>query len=318
MYKVLIPQDISEPGKAYLRDRGYEVIVGSASDENTIKKEVADCDALLVRTALYPKDVIAAGKKLKVIARYGVGTDNIDVTAAEKQGVYVTIAKNVNVHSVAEHTITLMLAAAKSLHHCYVAMEEGDWEIRNMLPTVELRGKTLGLVGLGNIGREVAHIAYLGLQMNIIGYDAYADKNQLPDFIKLVTLQDLYKQSDVISLHIPATPQTKNMINADVLKQMKNSAFLINCARGGIVNEEDLFAALVNKGIAGAAMDCFEEEPMKKGNRLLTLLNFVGSPHNAGMTTEARDALGISCAKAIDDVLNGREPQYPVNKPILS
>lgn len=316
MYKVLIPQDISDAGKKYLRDLGYEVVIGTAADEETIKKEIVDCDALIARTESYPKQVIEAGKKLKIMARHGVGTDNIDVEAAERQGVYVTIAKNTNVYSVAEHTIALLLATVKSLHHAYNEMKAGDWDVRNTLPTVELRGKTLGIIGLGNIGKEVAHIAHHGFHMNVIGYDAYVDKDHLAEYVKIVSLQELYANSDAISLHIPATPQTKNMIDADVLRQMKKSAVLINCARGGIVNENDLFIALKNKEIAGAAMDCFAAEPVDKDNQLFTLFNFIGSPHNAGMTSEARDAMGISCAKAIDDVLHGRKPQYPINHPI--
>jgi D-3-phosphoglycerate dehydrogenase len=318
MKKVLIPQDINECGKKFLRDKGYTVIMGSGFDAGTIKKEVADCDAIIARTAPYPADVIAAGKKLRIIARYGVGTDNIDVAAAEKQGVYVTIAKNCNSISVAEHTITLLLAVAKNIPYCDTGVRKGKWELRNTLPGVELRGKVLGIIGLGAIGSEVARIAHEGFKMDIIGYDAYANTSLLPPYIKAgISFEEVIRQADAISLHIPHTPETGNLINKGVLKTMKKSAYLINCARGGLVNEDDLYEALKNKIIAGAAMDVFAKEPPSADNKLFTLDNFIASPHNAGLTTESADAMALSDARAVDDVLNGRKPQYPVNNPNL-
>lgn len=316
MKKVLIPQDINECGKKFLRDRGYTVVIGSGCDTQTIKKEIVDCDAVIARTAPYPADVIAAGKKLKIIARYGVGTDNIDLAATEKHGVYVTIAKNCNSISVAEHTITLLLAIAKNITYCDAGTRKGKWELRNTLPGVELRGKILGIIGLGAIGGEVARIAHEGFKMNIIGYDAYVNTALLPPYIKAMpSFEEVAKQADAVSLHIPHTPETDNLINKDVLKTMKKSAYLINAARGGLVNEDDLYEALKNKIIAGAAMDVFTKEPPSTDNKLFTLDNFIASPHNAGLTTESTDAMALSDAQAVDDVLSGRKPRYPVNNP---
>jgi D-3-phosphoglycerate dehydrogenase len=316
MYKVLIPQDISECGKNFLKEKGYKVIVGNGFDAETIKREIVDCDAVIARTEHYTADVIAAGKKLKVIARYGVGTDNIDVKAAEAQGVYVTIAKNTNVQSVAEHTIALMLAIAKNLVFCDAECKKGNWEIRNKLPGTELYGKTLGIIGLGAIGTATAIKAHEGLGMEIIGYDLYTDTSKLPEYINVVsTLEEVFMKSDVVSLHVPYTSETRNMVNKDSFKMMKPTAILINCARGGIVNEDDLYDALVKKEIAGAAMDVFEQEPANPANKLFTLPNFIASPHNAGLTQEARDAMSYSVAQAVDDVLSGRKPKYPINNP---
>ena len=151
--------------------------------------------------------------------------------------------------------------------------------------------------------------------MNIIGFDAYADPSKLPEYIKIVSLKEVFEQADAVSLHVPSTPETRNMVNREVLKKMKTTAYVINCARGGIVNEDDLYEALLNKEIAGAAMDVFNEEPAKSDNKLFLLPNFIASPHNAGLTHEASDGMAMSCAIAIDDVLSGRKPLYPINDP---
>lgn len=315
MYKVLIPQDISTCGKEYLQQKGYNVVLGSGSDDATIKREVADCDALIVRTALYTADIIDAGKRLKIIARCGVGTDNIDVEAAEKQGVYVTIAKNANVESVAEHAIALLLGISKNLVHCDAAAREGNWEIRNNLPGTELYGKTLGIIGMGAIGSTIAIKAHFGLGMNIIGYDSYPPRSK-PEYITMMSsMEHVFENADAVSLHIPLTPETRNIVCKRIFKLMKPSAYLINCARGGIVNEDDLYNALVNKEIKGAALDVFTEEPPKVENKLLRLSNLIVSPHNAGLTKEAADAMSMSCARAVEAVLNGRAPKYAVNDP---
>lgn len=315
MNKVLIPQDISACGKEYLQQMGYQVILGSGSDADTIKREVADCEALIVRTARYPADVIAAGKKLKIIARHGVGTDNIDIEAAERQGVYVTIAKNTNVESVSEHAIALLLGIAKNLVHCDEATRQGSWEIRNNLPGTELCGKTLGIIGMGSIGTATAMKAHFGLGMSIVGYDPN-EIASTPDFIKQVASAEIvFATADAVSLHLPFTQETCNMVNKEAFKLMKPSAYLINCARGGIINEEDLYNALVNKQINGAALDVFSKEPPQSENKLFSLSNLIVSPHNAGLTKEASDAMSMSCAQAVEAVLTGREPEYVVNKP---
>jgi D-3-phosphoglycerate dehydrogenase len=313
--KVLIPQDINQVGKDYLKDRGYEVIVGSGHDAETIKREIADCDALLARTAPYPADVIAAGKKLRIIARFGVGTDNIDVKSAEAQGVWVTIAKGENSHSVAEHTVGMMLACSKNFLFMDQQTKTGGWEARNKFPITELKGKTVGIIGVGDIGRKVAEIVRNGLQMNVIGYDV-AKLSGLPEYIEMVSSSDeIFKRSDVVTLHVPSTPETTDMVNQKTLSLMKPSAYLINCARGGIVNESDLCAALQSRKIACAAMDVFLKEPPEPDNKLFKLDNFIASPHNAGLTNEASTGMALSCARAIDDVLSGRTPQYPINNP---
>lgn len=316
MYKVLIPQDINQAGKTYLKKHGYKIVVGKNWDTETIKREIMDSHAVIARTEKYPAEVIAAGKNLKIIARYGVGTDNIDVKAAEELGVIVTITKGANKQSVAEHTIALLLACAKNLIYCDKECRKGNWNVRNSVSGVELKGKKLGLIGLGDIGLAVAKKAHFGFEMEILGYDPYLDAKDLPDYIEVVqTIDDIFTKSDFISVHVPLTSQTKHMIDKELLEKMKPTAYLINCSRGGIVNESDLYEVLKNNRIAGAAMDVFEIEPATKDNPLFTLDNFIASPHNAGLTKEAAEAVALSAAKAVHYVLSGRKPEYPINNP---
>lgn len=313
--KVLIPQDVNDAGKQYLRDRGYDVVVGQGWDVARVKQEITDCDAVLARTMPYPADVIAAGKKLKVIARFGVGTDNIDLKAAEAQGVWVTIAKGANSRSVAEHVVMMMLACARNLYRCDRETRAGNWEIRNTLPGVELHGKVLAIFGLGSIGLHLAHIAHHGLGMRIMGNDLFVSPT-LPDYITVEKDKDaLFALADVISLHVPALPDTLNMVNERTLRLMKPTAYLINCARGGVVDEEALYDALQKDVIAGAATDVFAVEPAPASTKLFALPNLVLSPHNGALTNDANVAVALSCAKAIDDVLSGRKPEFPVTHP---
>ena len=316
--KVLIPQDIMETGKAYLRERGYDVVMGSGFDEETLKRDVADADAVIVRAALFNPAVIDAGKKLKVLARYGVGYENVDIAHAEKKGIYVTLAKNCNHYSVAEHAMMMILALAKSLVYLDRECRKGGWNLRTTQPVYEVRNKTLGIAGVGAIGQHAAKIAHDGFGMNVIAFDPYADATKLPSYITMVgSLEQLLREADAITLHTPSTPETRNMINAKTLKMMKPSAYLVNTGRGGIINEDELYDALKNKVIAGAGLDVFAQEPVNLDNKLLTLDNFILSPHNAGVTVEAADAMSLSCAEAVDDVLSGRKPKYPINNPAV-
>ena len=317
MYKVLIPRDVNECGKAWLKERGYEIVMGSGYDEETLVREVADCDAILARTAPYTRRVIEASKKLKVIARFGVGYETVDVPAATENGVYVTIAKNTNMQAVAEHTMAMMLALAKKLVPKYNACKSGDWNIRNRMLSTELGGKTLGIIGIGNIGKVLAERAHYGLNMDIIAYDPYADEAKLADYVRLVDLDTLFATADVVSLHMPVTPETLYMVNTERLAQMKPTAMLVNVCRGRLVNEEALYEALKNGTIAAAATDVYEKEPNDPNLKLFELDNFIASPHCGGLTDEASDAMCMSCAQAIDDVLSGRAPLYPVNEPVF-
>ena len=315
-YTVLIPQDIVEEGKKFLRDKGYNIKMGSGITVDKIIEDVKDCDAILARTAPFPKEVIEAGTKLKVIGRHGVGVDNIDVKTAAERGVYVTYAPESNASSVAEYAVGMIIALARNFLTGDKAVRAGNWEFRNKSRASDLAGKTLGLVGAGRVGSLVAKKAFFGLDMNVIVYDPYVKEIKSVPEAKIVTdLDTIFKTADFISLHMPATPETKGMIGRKYFDMMKKSAYLVNAARGEVVNEKDLYDALKSGTFAGAGLDVFDPEPPKNDNPLFGLDNVILSPHNAALTQECMTRMALHAAMGIDDVLSGRVPKWAVNKP---
>lgn len=317
-FKVLIPQDISQVGKKYLLERGYEIKMGSGITVEAIAKDVEDCDAILARTAPFTAEVLRSGKKLKVIGRHGVGVDNIDIKVATELGIWVTNAPESNANSVAEHTLGLIIACARNLVRCDKEFRNGNFEIRNKLNGSDLEGKTLGLLGVGRIGTMVAKKAVFGLDMNVIGYDPFLTQDKVIPEIDLSTNWEyVLKNSDFISVHMPANAKTKGIIGRKEFEMMKPSAYFINCARGEVVNEADLIWALQANEIAGAGLDVFEQEPPSKDNKLFEIDNVILSPHNAALTKEAAMRMALHAAMGIDEVLTGNKPKWPVNSPKL-
>ncbi|MCR1898741.1 hydroxyacid dehydrogenase [Irregularibacter muris] len=317
-YKVLIPQDIAKEGKQYLIDRGYEIMMGSGITVEDIKKDVKDCDAILARTASFPREVFEAGKKLKVIARHGVAYDNVDIDAATDLGIYVTNAPLSNANSVAEQAIGFIIALAKNTVFCDKELRKGNFEIRNQLHGIELEGKILGLIGLGKIGNAVAQKSTYGLGMKVIAYDPYVKQENVDSYIKLVEdLDEIFKNADFISLHLPLTDKTRRMVGREKLQMMKTTAYLINTSRGNVVNEKELIVALKEGQLAGAGLDVYEQEPPENNNELFSLDNVVVTPHNSSHTKEATQRMAIHAAMGIDEVLSGEIPSWPVNKPII-
>lgn len=316
MYKVLIPQDIHSKAKDYLLQKGYNVQVGPGFDEQTLLHEVPDANALIVRTAPYPANVIQAATKLQIIARHGVGVDNIDLEQAKAQNIWVTVAKGANVTSVAEHTIALLLASAKQLKAFDTATRNDQFPIRNQLHGIELFGKTLGIIGLGAIGQKVAEIAAKGLGMKILAYDVFKPQN-IPDYVSWqADVESIFKAADAISVHVPLTSETANLINRASIAMMKDGVILVNCARGGIFNEADLVEALKSGKVRAAGLDVFEQEPPQANHPLFSLNTVMMTPHNAALTDDAAEAMAMSCAIAVDDVLSGRKPQFPIVTPV--
>jgi D-3-phosphoglycerate dehydrogenase len=314
-YRILIPQDVSEAGKTYLRDRGYEIRMGSGISIETLQNEVRDCHGILARTARYPAEVLRAGTQLRVIGRHGVGVDNIDIETATELGIYVTNAPESNAGSVAEHTIGLIIAAARHFVQCDAAFRRGDFEIRNRIIGNDIEGKVLGLIGVGRVGRLVARKAVMGLNMKVCGYDPFIDPAIVPEVEFTDSIEDLLKNADFVSLHIPANEKTMGLIDKARLMMMRPSAYLINVARGGIVRESDLIEILSENRIAGAALDVFAEEPPDPSSQLFKLDNVTVTPHSAALTRECMDRMAVHAAQGIDEVLSGRTPTWPVNKP---
>lgn len=315
-YKVIIPEDITVPGKEYLRSKGYEVVVVNGTASGEFEKEAKDADALLARTAKYPKEILEKMPNLKVIGRHGVGYDNIDMAYCNEKKIWVTITPTANSNAVAEHTIMLLLACARNLIAQNRSLLAGTgWTTRNTNKGQEMIGKTLGIIGCGRIGKMVAQKATLGLGMKVIGYDPVIPMDVKIDHMeRIASVEELIKEADFITLHVPETPKTHNMVDREFLSMMKPTASLINCSRGGIIDEDALYEALLSGQIHAAGADVLVNEPFSKDDRLLTLDNMIVTPHNAALNVETMNKMGLDAAQGIDEVLSGRTPTWPVSK----
>ena len=314
-YTVLIPQDIIEEGKKYLTDKGYKIKMGKGITVDDLISDVEDADALLVRTASFTKEVIEAGKKLKVIARHGVGCDNIDVDTATKRGIWVCFTPEANANSVAEYTLGMIIALARFFLPADRAVRTGDWEMRNKFPAIDLKGKTLGIIGGGRIGTRLAKKAIHGLDMKVRIYDPFVKEINDPEGVEIVRDEEIiFGESDFVSLHIPVTEETRGKYGKKYFNMMKETSFFINAARGELLNENDLYDVLKDKRISGAALDVYEKEPPIKDHPLYSLDNIMLTPHNAALTKEAVRRMALGAAMGIDEVLSGKPPTWPFNK----
>ncbi|KYK33596.1 MAG: phosphoglycerate dehydrogenase [Thermoplasmatales archaeon SG8-52-3] len=316
--KILITDKMAEEAIQLLKDAGHDVKFDEM-DHDTLLKEIEKYDALMVRgRTKVVKEIVNAGSKgsLKVIGRAGIGVDNVDIETAGKLGIPVVNAPTGSTISVAELTITHMLSLSRNIAKADNTMKKGEWA-KKQLRGSELYGKTLGLIGTGNIGKLTGKIAKC-FGMKIIGFDPFISKeDMMKDGIeKREDLGNLISSSDFISLHLPHTPKTHYIVNKDMISKMKPSAYIINCSRGGTVDEEALFNALKNGKIAGAGIDVFEKEP-PQNNPLLTLENVILTPHLGANTNEGQIRAGTICAEQIIKVLEGKEPDYCVNKKYL-
>jgi D-3-phosphoglycerate dehydrogenase len=297
-----------------LKKAGFELVYHGRPaqlTEDEIYEALAGISASLAGSEPYTPRVIAAHPQLRVIARVGVGYDAVDVEAATRAGIAVTIAPGTNQGSVAEHTFALMLALTKSLISQHEGVRSGGWPRGTNLP---MRGKTMGIAGLGRIGKAVATRAQ-GFEMQVIAHDPFADTAWAKaHHIPLVSFDELLTRSDFLSLHMPATPETTYLMNAKTLARMKPTAFLVNTSRGAVIDEKALHAALKEKRLAGAGLDVFEEEP-PGNNPLLGLDNVVLTPHAAGTDIQSRDDMAKSAAEAIVSLYRGEWPAEKVVNP---
>ncbi|MEA2085503.1 MAG: phosphoglycerate dehydrogenase [Chloroflexota bacterium] len=313
--KVLIADPVSEEGIDILRPHA-QVDVKTGLGPEELLSIIGDYEALVVRSQTQvTARVIEAGKKLQVIGRAGVGIDNIDVDRATRQGIVVVNAPTGNTISAAEHTIALMLALARHIPQANAVLKSGLWRRSDFMGT-EVRGKTLGIIGLGNVGAEVARRAR-GLEMKLLGYDPFISVDQARKLeVELVPLEQLLRESDFITLHIPRTETTKGLIGAKELALVKPTARIINCARGGLINEKTLAKAVKEGHIAGAAIDVFSKEPTTE-SALFESDNIIVTPHLGASTTEAQAMAARDVALQIVDVFNGRPARYSVNAPFI-
>ena len=315
MPRILVADPLAEDGLERLRRAG-EVTVVSKLPEAELIKRIGDFDALVVRSETrVTAPIIDAGRKLRVVGRAGVGVDNIDVPAATRRGILVVNAPRGNIVAAAEHTVALLFSLARWVPQADASVKRGEWTRSKFIGT-EIRGKTLGVVGLGNVGSEVAKRAH-GLEMEVIAYDPVVSVERAELFnVALVTLPELLERADFVTVHVPLVESNRNLIGAPELARMKPTAFLVNTARGGIVDESALCAALQSGQIAAAAADVFVTEP-PGANPLLALPNFIATPHIGASTAEAQVSVAFDVAEEVAAVLAGDLPRFAVNAPAL-
>ena len=314
--KFVMTQAVCPEGLQML-DGVADVYVADNQDPNNYLDEMKDADALIVRIAKCDGHAIENSPNLKVIGRTGVGYDSVDVKTATAHGIPVVITPGANNRSVAEHAVAMMFALSKNLVEAQQEMCKGNWEIRGAKKAFELEGKTIGILGLGAIGRETAKICE-GCGMKVAAYDPFLSKEQVEGYgaVYYENYEDLLKVSDVVSIHVPLTDETKNMISKKQLTEMKKTALIINCSRGGIINETDLVEALKAGEIAGAGTDVFCSEPPKTDDPLLNCPNLIVSHHSAAQTREAVIKMAQMCVKGCLAVAEGKKWPFVADKSV--
>lgn len=314
--KVLISDSMSDRCVEIFKNApGLQVDVNTKLKPEELKKVIKDYHALVVRSATkVTAEIIEAADNLKVIGRAGTGVDNIDMQAATKKGIVVMNTPGGNTITTAEHAVSMLMALARKIPQATASMRKGEWEKKKFEGT-EVTSKTLGILGVGNIGSVVADRAQ-GLKMNVIAYDPYLSQDAANRMgVEPVSLDELYKRSDFISIHVPLTNETKGVVNKGAFAKMKKGVKIINCARGGIVNEKDLCDAIKAGIVSGAAMDVFEKEPALPDNPLLQMEEVILTPHLGASTAEAQENVAIAIAEQIVDYLVKGTIRNAVNVP---
>jgi D-3-phosphoglycerate dehydrogenase len=315
--KIFVADDVSDSGLQPLREAGFAVEKRTGLSKSELISALQDCEGLIVRSETkVTADVLESIPNLRVIGRAGVGVDNIDVPAATINGVVVMNAPDGNTITTAEHTIALLISLARSIPQANTSLKSGRWERKKFIG-VELQGKTLGIIGLGRIGRVVASRAR-AMGMTIIAYDPFIAQEQARDLeIELAPLNEVYARADFLTVHTPLTAETRGIIGREVLAKMKPGARIINCARGGLVDEDALYEAISNGAIAGAALDVFSQEPPPAEHPLLGLDQVIVTPHLGASTTEAQEGVAFTVAEQMRDYLLTGALRGAVNVPMV-
>ncbi len=315
--KILVSDPLGKGGMDILRrEKNLEVDEKTGLKPEELKKIIGNYEAILIRSGTkLTKDLLLAAKKLRVVGRAGVGVDNVDVETATKMGIIVMNTPEGNTISTAEHTFSMLMSVARNIPQADASVKAGDWKRQQFMGT-ELKDKTLGVIGFGRIGREVAKRA-LAFNMKILAYDPFISAGAFKEIpAEFVDVQTILKNADFITVHTPLTKETKYLINSESIKLCKKTVRIVNCARGGIIEEKALYAALKSGQVAAAAFDVFEEEP-PVNNPLLKLPNFIATPHLGAATSEAQENVALDVVKQVIDALTGREIRNAVNQPNL-
>ena len=317
-HRVLVADDLSSEGVEVLRRAGLEVDVRVGMKPEELEAAIGDYDAIAVRSATkVTARVLEKASRLRVVGRAGVGIDNVDLEAATRRGVVVMNSPGGSSVTVAELAVGMMLALSRHIPQATVSIKAGKWE-KKRFQGHELSGKTLGVVGIGNIGSVVVDRAR-SMKMSVVAYDPFISAEAAEQLgVELVTLDELWARADVVSLHVPLTEQTRNVVNAATLARMKKGVLLVNCARGGLVDEKALAEALASGHVGGAALDVFEKEPVSPDNPLLAQDRFICTPHLGASTEEAQAAVAVGIAEQLAAYLTRGEVRNAVNVPSMS
>lgn len=314
-WKVLLPQEIMEEGRKLLEDAGHTIIEGRGFEPEDILADFKEHqpDAMILRITPVNREIIESNPNLKVIARHGAGFDVLDVQACHDNGVQALYAPVANSTSVAETALLLILECSRNVKVLQKTWVDEFYKAKLKVRKNTLNGKTVGLIGCGNIGSRLAKRC-LAMEMNVLAYDPFKPAADFPDGVEVVRdLDRIFKESDYVSVHCPNTPVSKHIVNKDTLAMMKPTAFLINTARGGCVDEDALYEACKNGVIAGAGLDAIKQEPVDPAFPLLELDNVIIYPHIGGNTTEAAHRASYFAAMGVQEVYEGKQPTWPIN-----
>jgi len=316
-YKILVTDPLNEAGlKSLTATNNMTVEVNTKLSESELFEQIKDADALLVRSQTQvTRRLIEQAPNLKIIGRAGVGVDNIDLDAATENGILVVNAPGGNTNSAAEHTMAMLMSLARNIPQAYASLQNHEWD-RKKYMGVEVKGKTLGVIGFGKIGAEVAHRAK-GQRMEVIAYDPFMTEEKADKLgIKAGSIDDILECADFITVHTPLIKQTKHLLNREAFAKMKDGVRILNCARGGIIEEAALLEALESGKVAGAALDVFEEEP-PFDSPLLKLPQVIATPHLGGSTIEAQENVATDISQDVMKFFNGDAVEHPVNLPAM-
>ena len=306
--KIGLVGSIHELGWEVLRSQGHSIIEVTDVSANNLKKELADVSGIVLRTAQMPNEVIDACPDLQIIARHGVGYDNVDLNYLNKKKIALGVTGTANAVSVAEHVMTFFLQLTKNIHLSDELTRKGKFQEKGNLPSFfELYQKNVLILGFGRIGQAVAKRC-LGFEMNVYVYDPYVSKDTIEKMgCHSISIKDSLKLADFVSIHLPLNEVTKNFINAKSLQEMKDSCVIVNTARGGIINEQDLYQALKDKKLRAAGLDVYEQEPPPSDHPLFDLSNVLLTPHNAALTLECRMRMAVEVCETVSFYLKNKE-----------
>ena len=301
-----------DPAKKALEEANAEVIQAPSSSEEDIIKAAENADAILVTYAKLNENILRSLKNCKAIGRFGIGVDNIDLKVAGELGISVNYVPDYCLDEVSDQAMAMIISMARKIPQSNKLVQSGRWEMPAVVPMYRLRGKTVGLIGFGNIPRLMTPKAQ-AFGFNVIAADPYAPKELFEKYgVESVSMDELYEKSDFISVHAPLLPETKGLVNKDAFKKMKDTAIIVNTARGPLINEKDLIEALDKNEIGGAGLDVVETEPLPENSPLIGRDNVILAPHTAFYSVEALEELQTKAASDVARVLNGEEPVYPI------